>query len=107
SDGRAARDVRRGGRTRVGGLRSGQRGGRPHPASAAAVGRPRPRRRGGDAPSSIRRLPPLCSAPARAVAPTLPARLDETYEGAMSTQEAFGRVLGARGRGAAGDAVGT
>jgi pyruvate dehydrogenase E1 component len=53
----------------------------------------------------IRRLPPLWSASVRASAPHLPVRLDETYEGAMSTQEAFGRVLGALGRGPEGDAI--
>src|SRR5205814_1631024 len=36
---------------------------------------------------------------------SVPDPLDETYEGAMSTQEAFGRVLGALGRRPEGDAV--
>src|SRR5439155_554663 len=45
----------------------------------------------------VRGLPPLWTAPRRAAAPSVPTNLDETYEGAMSTQEAFGRVLGALG----------
>jgi pyruvate dehydrogenase E1 component len=53
----------------------------------------------------IRARPPLYSAPARMPAPALPLALDETYAGDMSTQEALGRVLGALGRSAAGDAV--
>src|SRR5439155_311336 len=44
-------------------------------------------------------------APRRAAAPSVPPNLDETYEGAMSTQEAFGRVLGALGRRPEGDAI--
>jgi pyruvate dehydrogenase E1 component len=53
----------------------------------------------------VRRLPPLWAPPARGAAPDVPASLEETYEGAMSTQEAFGRVLGALGRRPAGDAI--
>jgi pyruvate dehydrogenase E1 component len=53
----------------------------------------------------IRARPPLYAAPARTPAPTIPSTLDETYTGEMSTQEALGRVLGALGRGPAGDAV--
>ena len=53
----------------------------------------------------VRGLPPLWTAPRRAAAPSVPTNLDETYEGAMSTQEAFGRVLGALGRRPEGDAV--
>src|SRR5207247_782516 len=37
----------------------------------------------------VRGLPPLWTAPRRAAAPSVPTNLDETYEGAMSTQEAF------------------
>ena len=53
----------------------------------------------------VRGLPPLWTAPRRAAAPSVPTNLDETYEGAMSTQEAFGRVLGALGRRPEGDAI--
>jgi pyruvate dehydrogenase E1 component len=53
----------------------------------------------------VRGLPPLWTAPPRAAVPGVPTNLDETYEGAMSTQEAFGRVLGALGRRPAGDAI--
>ena len=53
----------------------------------------------------VRGLPPLWTAPRRAAAPSVPTNLDETYEGAMSTQEAFGRVLGALGRRSEGDAI--
>ena len=45
------------------------------------------------------------SAPPRGTTPAVPPSVDETYAGAMSTQEALGRVLGALGRGPAGDAV--
>jgi pyruvate dehydrogenase E1 component len=48
----------------------------------------------------------LYTGPARGATPAIPISLDETtYEGAMSTQEALGRVLGALGRGPAADAV--
>jgi len=53
----------------------------------------------------VRRLPPLWTPPPRAAAPAVPRALDETYTGAMSTQEAFGRVLGALARRPEGDAV--
>ncbi|HZF06916.1 MAG TPA: 1-deoxy-D-xylulose-5-phosphate synthase N-terminal domain-containing protein [Patescibacteria group bacterium] len=53
----------------------------------------------------VRGLPPLWTAPPRAAVPGVPATLDETYEGAMSSQEAFGRVLGALGRRPEGDAI--
>ena len=53
----------------------------------------------------VRRLPPLWSPPPRAAAPVVPRGLEETYEGAMSTQEAFGRVLGALARRPEGDAI--
>src|SRR5437899_5932497 len=53
----------------------------------------------------VRGLPPLWTAPRRAAAPSVPTNLDATYEGAMSTQEAFGRVLGALGRRPEGDAI--
>ena len=53
----------------------------------------------------VRGLPPLWTAPRCAAAPSVPTNLDETYEGAMSTQEAFGRVLGALGRRPEGDAI--
>src|SRR5439155_1077847 len=53
----------------------------------------------------VRGLPPLWTAPRRAAAPSVPTNLDETYEGAMSTQEAFGRVLSALGRRPDGDAI--
>ena len=51
-------------------------------------------------------LPPLFSVPpARRPDPELPERLDERFAGDVSTQEAFGRVLGALGRLPAGDHV--
>ena len=53
----------------------------------------------------VRRLSPLWSAPARTPAPVVPRTLDETYEGSMSTQEAFGRVLGALSRRPEADAI--
>jgi len=53
----------------------------------------------------VRRLPPLWSAPPRAPAPVIPRTLDETYDGGMSTQEAFGRVLGALSRRPEADAI--
>ena len=53
----------------------------------------------------IRSRPPLYAPPARTPAPVIPATLAEHYGGEMSTQEALGRVLGALGRDAAGDAV--
>jgi pyruvate dehydrogenase E1 component len=54
----------------------------------------------------IERLPPLfeCPVPAEPSA-GVPAQLDEAYRGAMSTQEAFGRVLGVLARQPAGDAI--
>lgn len=54
----------------------------------------------------IRRLPPLFERPVSAEATaSIPGALDETYRGAMSTQEAFGRVLGVLARQPAGDAI--
>jgi pyruvate dehydrogenase E1 component len=53
----------------------------------------------------VRARPPLYAPPPRVPVAALPATLDETYAGEMSTQEALGRVLGALGRGPAGDAV--
>jgi pyruvate dehydrogenase E1 component len=58
-----------------------------------------------DEAAYVRGLPPLWSAPPRAPAPTVPRTLDETYDGAMSTQEGFGRVLGAIARGPEADAI--
>ena len=56
----------------------------------------------------IRRLPPLFERPtAAAPLATIPARLDEPYAGSLSTQEAFGRVLGALARQPIGDAIAT
>jgi pyruvate dehydrogenase E1 component len=47
----------------------------------------------------IRRLPPLYTPPApRRPNPTVPLEVGESYEREMSTQEAFGRVLGALSR---------
>ena len=53
----------------------------------------------------VRRLPPLWTPPDRAVAPRVPRALDENYAGALSTQEALGRVLGAFARRPEGDAI--
>jgi len=53
----------------------------------------------------IRTLPPLWTSPASIPPPSVPHALDEAYAGAMSTQEAFGRVLGALGRRPEGDAI--
>jgi pyruvate dehydrogenase E1 component len=53
----------------------------------------------------IRTRPAGYTAPAPTPPPPVPTSLDETYAGEMSTQEALGRVLGALGRSAAGDAV--
>ena len=56
----------------------------------------------------IRRLPPLFERPgSRAPIADIPAQLGEPYAGTMSTQEAFGRVLGALARQPAGDAIAT
>ena len=60
---------------------------------------------GSEEAAYVRRLPPLWTAPPRPPAPDVPRTLDETYAGAMSTQEAFGRVLGALGRRPEGDAI--
>jgi pyruvate dehydrogenase E1 component len=46
----------------------------------------------------IRDLPPLYSPPSRPATPAVPETLEESYPERMSTQEAFGRVLGALGR---------
>src|SRR3989442_1396832 len=51
------------------------------------------------------RLPAGAVRKTLAAAPSVPTNLDETYEGAMSTQEAFGRVLGALGRRPEGDVI--
>ena len=54
----------------------------------------------------IRRLPPLYDKPVAAPRITgIPEQLDETYASRMSTQEAFGRVLGTLARQPAGDAI--
>ena len=54
----------------------------------------------------IRMLPPLFSSPPpRRPDPAVPERLDERFGGEMSTQEAFGRVLGALGRQPSGDHI--
>jgi pyruvate dehydrogenase E1 component len=53
----------------------------------------------------IRSRPPLYTAPPRTPPLRIPATLEETYVGDMSTQEALGRVLGALGRDAASEAV--
>ncbi|HKB24885.1 MAG TPA: 1-deoxy-D-xylulose-5-phosphate synthase N-terminal domain-containing protein [Methylomirabilota bacterium] len=46
----------------------------------------------------VRGLPPLFSAPRAAAQPAVPFEVDETYPAECSTQEAFGRVLGALAR---------
>ncbi|MBI2493815.1 MAG: pyruvate dehydrogenase [Candidatus Rokubacteria bacterium] len=54
----------------------------------------------------VRRLPPLFTPPAAAPPRVdVPAALDETYPGESSTQEAFGRVLGALARLPVADAI--
>jgi pyruvate dehydrogenase E1 component len=53
----------------------------------------------------VRDLPPLFTAPSRAPVPDVPEALDEAYAGEVSTQEAFGRILGALARRPAGDAI--
>ena len=54
----------------------------------------------------IRALPPVFRAPvARRPDPEIPERVDERFTGDVSTQEAFGRVLGALGRSPVGDHV--
>ncbi|HEX2438837.1 MAG TPA: 1-deoxy-D-xylulose-5-phosphate synthase N-terminal domain-containing protein [Methylomirabilota bacterium] len=53
----------------------------------------------------IRSLPPLFTAPALPAPIDVPATIDETYAEQTSTQEAFGRVLAALGRGRLGDAI--
>jgi pyruvate dehydrogenase E1 component len=59
----------------------------------------------GEEAAYVRRLPPLWTPPPRAPAPAVPRALEETYDGTLSTQEAFGRVLGALGRRPEGDAI--
>jgi pyruvate dehydrogenase E1 component len=64
----------------------------------------------GFAPSSaeaawIDALPPLFSPPPPPAVPEVPDRLDEEYGPRASTQEAFGRVLGALGRLPVADAI--
>jgi pyruvate dehydrogenase E1 component len=59
-----------------------------------------------DEAAYVRALPPLWTSPSRERRPpVVPDALDETYTGAMSTQEAFGRVLGALARRPEGDAI--
>src|SRR5260370_42368293 len=58
-----------------------------------------------DEAAYVRPLPPLSTPPPRAAAPAVPRALDETYTGAVSTQEAFGRVLGALPRRPEGAAI--
>ena len=53
----------------------------------------------------IHALPPLFSAPAAQPAPTIPEALGETHPAQSSTQEAFGRVLGALGRSSASERI--
>src|SRR5262245_27834071 len=54
----------------------------------------------------VRRLPPLFTPPAlRARAVEIPGELDESYPGECSSQEAFGRVLGAVSRLAAAERI--
>src|SRR5262249_60193842 len=53
----------------------------------------------------IRALPPLLASPRTPAPPEIPEQLDEHYPDETSTQEAFGRVLGALARRPAGDAV--
>jgi pyruvate dehydrogenase E1 component len=54
----------------------------------------------------IASLPPLFrSGDAPSAAPAIPARLEESYPGKISTQEAFGRVLGALARLPAGERI--
>jgi pyruvate dehydrogenase E1 component len=53
----------------------------------------------------IRGLPPLFAAPAPAAPPAVPERLEEAYPDEISSQEAFGRVLGALARHPAADAI--
>jgi len=53
----------------------------------------------------IRALPPLLSSPRTAAPPEIPEQLDEHYPNETSTQEAFGRVLGALARTPVGDAI--
>jgi pyruvate dehydrogenase E1 component len=50
-------------------------------------------------------LPPLFTAPSLPPAPSVPETLDEPYPERLSTQEAFGRVLAALGRGPLADAL--
>jgi pyruvate dehydrogenase E1 component len=53
----------------------------------------------------IRARPLLFAPPAAAAAPVVPLELDESYPPETSTQEAFGRVLGALGRLPVGDRI--
>jgi pyruvate dehydrogenase E1 component len=53
----------------------------------------------------IRARPPLFAAPPAEDAIEIPAGLEESYPAESSTQEAFGRVLGALGREPAGDRI--
>jgi pyruvate dehydrogenase E1 component len=70
----------------------------------AAMGLPAGAEWSGFAPGSpeaewIRRLPPLFTPPAPRARPApVPEELEEAYAGELSTQEAFGRVLGALSR---------
>ena len=58
-----------------------------------------------DEAAYIHGLAPLWTPAPRAAAPRIPAALSEAYDGAMSTQEALGRVLGALARRPEGDAI--
>ena len=59
-----------------------------------------------DEAALVRRLPPLFTAPApSAPRVEIPSELDETYPAEGSTQEAFGRVLGALSRLPAADRI--
>lgn len=60
---------------------------------------------GSEEAAYVRALPSMWTPPARGPAPPVPRALDETYAREMSTQEAFGRVLGALGRRPEGEAI--
>jgi pyruvate dehydrogenase E1 component len=53
---------------------------------------------GSDEAEWVLRLPPLFTPPSARAAPEIPVETDETYPTESSTQEAFGRVLGALAR---------
>jgi pyruvate dehydrogenase E1 component len=53
----------------------------------------------------VRALPPLFAPPSSAMLPEVPLELEEQYPDETSTQEAFGRALGALARRPAGEAI--